>query len=216
MAGQALPRRAAEPDRASYTPGGTATIRVTSPFAGKALITVERERILRVFVRDIPEGVSEVSIPIGKEYIPNVYVTAQVIRSPEGLDRHASVKAFGTVSIPIDASGNKLDVTVSAPEVIRPGGPFTVEIQVGHGPVARQVPGSYNSRRWIFARSRAMTSLALDFFYGKKRLSYPHTISTACFFPSRADCGPSSPAETCPNSPLLRAERHLIRSAPGE
>ena len=53
-----------EPDRASYTPGGTATIRVTSPFAGKALITVERERILRVFVRDIPEGVSEVSIPI--------------------------------------------------------------------------------------------------------------------------------------------------------
>lgn len=202
-----------EPDRASYTPGGTATIRVTSPFAGKALITVERERILRVFVRDIPEGVSEVSIPIGKEYIPNVYVTAQVIRSPEGLDRHASVKAFGTVSIPIDASGNKLDVTVSAPEVIRPGGPFTVEIQVGHGPGVSTGPAIVT----LAAVDEGICQITgydvpspFDFFYGKKRLSVStYDLYRLLLSEPRPIAGSSSPGGDLPEPAPYYGQRHL-------
>ena len=104
-------------------------------------------------------------------------MTAQVIRSPEGLDRHAAVKAFGTVSVPVEASGNKLSATLSAPEVIRPGRPFTVEVQVDRGACA---PG-------VSTGPTVVTLAAVDegicqitgydvpspfgFFYGKKRLS---------------------------------------------
>lgn len=205
-----------EPDRASYAPASTATIRVTSPFAGKALITVERERILDVFVKDIAEGVSEVSIPIEAEYVPNVYVTVQVIRSPEGLDRHASVRAFGTVSIPVEASGNKLDVTLSAPDVIRPGGPFTVEVQVGRGAGTSGVQ----------AGPIIVTLAAVDegicqitgydvpspfgFFYGKKRLSVStYDLYRLLLSEPRSITGSSLPGGDLAEPAPYYGQRHL-------
>ena len=74
-----------ETDSTRYTPGSTAKVQIQSPFAGKALVTVERERVFSYFVLDVPQGVSEIDIPIVSEYVPNVYVTVQVIRSPKGL-----------------------------------------------------------------------------------------------------------------------------------
>jgi len=38
-----------KPDRKSYAPGETAQILVESPFTGTALVTVEREKVLRSF-----------------------------------------------------------------------------------------------------------------------------------------------------------------------
>jgi uncharacterized protein YfaS (alpha-2-macroglobulin family) len=205
-----------EPDQISYTPGGTAVIRLTSPFAGKALITIERERVLDAFARDVPEGISEISIPIEAEYVPNVYVTAQVIRSPEGLDRHAAVKAFGTVSVPVEASGNKLSATLSAPEVIRPGRPFTVEVQVDRGACA---PG-------VSTGPTVVTLAAVDegicqitgydvpspfgFFYGKKRLSVStYDLYRLLLSEPRPITGSSSPGGDLFESALYYGQRHL-------
>ena len=42
-----------KPDHESYAPGDTAEILVEAPFSGTALVTVEREKVLRSFVTQL-------------------------------------------------------------------------------------------------------------------------------------------------------------------
>lgn len=164
-----------EPDSVVYRPGSIATVRITSPFAGKGLITVERERVFRHFVVDVPEGLSEISIPVTSEYVPNVYITAQIIRSPKGLDKLAAVRAFGTTSISVETGRDELDVKISAPDTIKPSSSVDVQIQVvgkdGAAISGQAVVTLAAVDEGICQITGYDVPSPLDFFYGRKQLS---------------------------------------------
>lgn len=162
-------------DAAAYKPGTTAKVRILSPFAGKALVTVERERIFRHFVIDVPQGASEIDIPVTSEYVPNVYVTVQVIRSPKGLNRYEAVRAFGTYPILVETGTDKLQVDIVAPQVIRPNKRVDVDI------VVTRPDGGQLSSPCIVTLAAVDEGICqitgydapspFDFFYGRKKLS---------------------------------------------
>lgn len=164
-----------ETDSTRYTPGSTAKVQIQSPFAGKALVTVERERVFSYFVLDVPQGVSEIDIPIVSEYVPNVYVTVQVIRSPKGLSRYETARAFGTQSIFVETERDRLDVKITASEVIRPNEQANIEIAVT-GPDGK--PTDAPAVVTLAAVDEGICQITgfdapspYDFFYGRKRLS---------------------------------------------
>ena len=101
-----------------YKIGDTVTAKITPPYAGSVLFTVETDKIIHQEVRQVTNASVEFSFKVGEDMRPNAWVTATLIRpvAPEPI--WSSHRAFGVVALDIDNTPNRLDVTVeSAPKL---------------------------------------------------------------------------------------------------
>lgn len=69
-----------KPDQESYQPGQTATLLVETPISGEALITVERERVLRTFRTRLAGNAPSVRVPLEAGDAPNVFASVAIVR----------------------------------------------------------------------------------------------------------------------------------------
>lgn len=73
------------PEKKHYEPGETARFQVRMPFReATALVTVEREGIIDVFIRKLSGKSPVVDVPIKNYYAPNVYVSVLCVRGRAG------------------------------------------------------------------------------------------------------------------------------------
>ncbi|HMB90686.1 MAG TPA: alpha-2-macroglobulin family protein, partial [Rhodothermales bacterium] len=158
-----------ELDKESYKAGEKARVLVRAPFPGKLLVTVEREQVFDHFVVQMDENTATVEVPISGSYKPNVYVSAHLIRSINGLERDESARAFGVVPLKIDSEPNRLAVELNVPDDMRPQNKLKVDFQVKGGEGKPYVT--------LAAVDEGITQLtAFDtpdpfgYFFGKKRL----------------------------------------------
>lgn len=63
-------------DRYLDNPGDTAKIVVKSPFKGQVLVSVERERVRKIWLTEVDGNGAVVEIPIDESYAPNCFVSA--------------------------------------------------------------------------------------------------------------------------------------------
>ena len=70
-----------EPEHKLYKAGEQARIQIKAPFSGKALVTVEREKIYDCQIVEFKQNTGVITIPVKEEYKPNVYVSMHLIRS---------------------------------------------------------------------------------------------------------------------------------------
>ncbi|NBC16150.1 MAG: hypothetical protein GVY18_02410 [Bacteroidetes bacterium] len=159
-----------ELDKEQYDPGETATVLVRAPFPGKLLLTVEREAVLDRQVVTMEENTATVEVPVEAAYKPNVYLSAHLVRSTDGLERDESVRAFGVVPLRVNSDANRLNVTLDAPETMQPRQPLTIDVQVENS----QGPAYVT----VAAVDEGITQLTdfqapdpHSYFFGKKRLS---------------------------------------------
>ncbi len=105
----------------SYRPGETARILIKSPYeTAKALVTIEREFVLKSMVLDIRGSASEIEIPLGNEHIPNVFVSVLLVQgrtaAPESAAQDVGKPGFklGIINLSVDPSAKRLKVDVKA------------------------------------------------------------------------------------------------------
>lgn len=157
-------------DKATYKPGETATVQIRAPFAGKALVTIEREKVLDVRVIDLKENTGVITVPVDESFKPNVYVTVQVIRTVKKLDKRAPTRAYGTVPLMVDCSAERLDVSLTVPEEWRPD--QEVEIPVSVGGLAGEAYLTLAAvDEGICQLTDFQTPDPMAFFYGKRALN---------------------------------------------
>ncbi|MFQ5708218.1 MAG: MG2 domain-containing protein [bacterium] len=158
-------------DKEAYSPGETAEIQVRAPFAGKLLLTVEREKVFEYKVVTLEENTATLKMPITAEYKPNVYVSAHLIRSTEDLNRDTPARAFGVVPLSVSTEANHLTVELEAPDEIRPKKRLEVKFQVqGQADSAPYVTIAAVDEG-ICQLTDFRTPDAHGFFFGKKRLA---------------------------------------------
>jgi len=110
------------PEKKRYEPGENATFQVRMPFReATALVTVEREGIIDTYVRQLSGSSPTFSIPMKKQYAPNVFVSALVVRGrvagvqPTALvDLGKPAYKLGIAPVRVGWAGNELKVQVSA------------------------------------------------------------------------------------------------------
>lgn len=108
------------PDRKRYAPGDTARVLVKSPWPdAEALITVEREGITSVRRLRLQGSAAAVDVPIDDAAVPNIYVSALVVRGrvkAEGaggeIDPGRPQARAGWVNLPVETKGKRLTVEV--------------------------------------------------------------------------------------------------------
>jgi uncharacterized protein YfaS (alpha-2-macroglobulin family) len=99
-------------DKEVYQVGDKAEILLKSPFNGKVLVTVERDKVFEYFYVTTDKKASSISIPVKEEYLPNVYITATAIRQISDNQIPLTV-ARGYVPLKIEKAANKLNVAIS-------------------------------------------------------------------------------------------------------
>lgn len=109
-----------KPDRETYRPGDTAVLRVQAPNGGKALVTVETDRVLHTAIQDLAGNTGEVRVPVTEAMSPNAYVTVQILRPVKAGDKPGLHRANGASRLVVDRPERRLTVAVQSPAEIRP------------------------------------------------------------------------------------------------
>jgi uncharacterized protein YfaS (alpha-2-macroglobulin family) len=101
-------------DKESYEPGQTATILVKTPIAGDALVTVERDSVLRSFVTRLSGNSPSIQVPITETDAPNVFVSVMLLRGANDSPRKIKAPEYriGYCELRVARPGDKLTVQV--------------------------------------------------------------------------------------------------------
>jgi uncharacterized protein YfaS (alpha-2-macroglobulin family) len=106
-------------DKPAHRSGTSATVTIKSPFRGKALITVERDRVLYTSVTTLESNTARVEVPLPPSARPNAYITATVVRSADDLEPGEAGRAFGAIRVDVDRAENELHPEVRVIEEMR-------------------------------------------------------------------------------------------------
>ncbi|MBI1319387.1 MAG: hypothetical protein GC168_10645 [Candidatus Hydrogenedens sp.] len=118
-------------DQASYHPGGTATLRIESPFDGQAVVVLQGDTFQQVLTAEVTDSAAEVPIAIEPGMYPNVWAAVTVVhRAPEDRNQVYPYSSFAMVNVPVPDPARQLDVALGGiPEELRPETPMTVTIE---------------------------------------------------------------------------------------
>lgn len=104
-----------ELDKDSYKVGDDAKVILKTPFSGKILVTVESNKVIDHFYIESDKRAASFEIPIRKEFVPNVYVTATLFRKHKSYDLPLTV-AHGFKPLLVENPSTKLPVKIIAKE----------------------------------------------------------------------------------------------------
>ncbi len=119
-------------DKPAYQEGrDTVLLTITPPHGGQALITVEGDGTLWTKRMLMPAEGTTVSIPVAASWQRHdLYVSALVLRPGSEGDRITPARALGIAPLPLERASRKLEVTLEAPEKMRPEQDMQVKVRV--------------------------------------------------------------------------------------
>ncbi|OGH57377.1 MAG: hypothetical protein A3G34_04255 [Candidatus Lindowbacteria bacterium RIFCSPLOWO2_12_FULL_62_27] len=115
----------ADPPASAYVVGETAVLTVRAPFPGRLIYALEQDRVLSIHELPMPKTIAQIPIPVRPAHLPQVFVSALVVRgASKNLDGEV-IRAMGVVRLRIREPDKELSVRIEAPETVRPNEPFT-------------------------------------------------------------------------------------------
>lgn len=180
-------------DKENYNPGQTATILVKTPIAGDALVTVERDRVLRSFVARLSGNAPSVQVPLLETDAPNVFVSVMLLRGANDSPRKIKAPEYriGYCEVKVARPNDKLAVTV------KPGGPTAKpgeKVQVDADVHDGTGKAAADSEVVLFAVDEGVLSLTgyktpdpLTFFNQRRRLGVQTSLTLPTLLKEDAD-----------------------------
>ncbi|REA58650.1 alpha-2-macroglobulin family protein [Dyadobacter luteus] len=107
-----------ETDKPKYGLGDNAKILFKTPFDGRLLVTIERDKVLEQHILQTEKKAAELKLSLKEAYLPNVFVTATLIRPLDASDMPLTV-AHGFAPILVQDAKRSLPVTITAIEKSR-------------------------------------------------------------------------------------------------
>ncbi|HKP93579.1 MAG TPA: MG2 domain-containing protein, partial [Chthoniobacterales bacterium] len=180
-------------DKESYAPGQTAAIMVKTPIAGEALVTIERDRVLRSFVTKLSGNAPSIQVALLEGDAPNVFVSVMLLRGANDSPRKIKAPEYrvGYCEVKVVRPEAKLAVTVktNAPTA-KPGDKVQLDAEV------RDIAGkaAADSEVVLFAVDEGVLSLTgyktpdpLTFFNQRRRLSVQTSLTLPTLLKEEAE-----------------------------
>ena len=180
-------------DKESYEPGQTATILVKTPIAGDALVTVERDKVLRSFVTKLSGNAPSVQVPLNEADAPNVFVSVMLLRGANESPRKIKTPEYriGYCEVKVVRPNDKLAVTIKPNgPTAKPGDKVQLDAEV------RDATGkaAADAELVLFAVDEGVLSLTgyktpdpLTFFNQRRRLAVQTSLTLPTLLKEDAD-----------------------------
>ena len=128
-----------EPDRLSlnlnqpqYQIGEIPKLEVRAPFAGKLMLSIEREKVFYTSTVSVVAGLNVLALPaVDTAYLPNAYVVGLLVRKPDEAERTMPMASFGVVPMNVDTTGSQIDFKWDAPESVKSKQGIDVNLATG-------------------------------------------------------------------------------------
>lgn len=113
-------------------PGEPFPVTFNVPYRGRVLLTVETDELLSSEWRDVEPG-QVIWQPRVEEFVPNVYLTAFLVKDPhlDSVEAYLPDRAFGVQSVRLEPVEFTHRLAVEAPEEVRSRSRLTVELDLG-------------------------------------------------------------------------------------
>ena len=176
-------------DKPTYRAGDKAQLLVKTPISGTALVTVERERVLRSFHVELNGTAPIISVPIDATDAPNVYVSIFLLRGAEQSARKVKTCEYrvGYCELKIEQPETRLKVQLALSKpAFRPGEKVSVNGRITDD-LGVAAPGAEVT---LYAVDEGILSLGNypepnlhSFFYAPRSLrvttstTFPHMLS---------------------------------------
>jgi uncharacterized protein YfaS (alpha-2-macroglobulin family) len=104
------------PDKPVYRPGETAIVLVKTPISGPAVVTLERDKVMRSFVTELQGNAPAVRVPIQESDTPNVFVSVMMLRGLEKSPKTVKMPEMriGYCQLNVPSLTTKLIVAISS------------------------------------------------------------------------------------------------------
>jgi alpha-2-macroglobulin len=158
-------------DQQLYRPGDLAEILIASPYTEpvRALITVERNRILLADVITITGSSAVYSLPMLDAYAPNVFVNVVLVRGARADDRRALFSSAQlNLPVTIEQQVLRVQLTVDKPQAL-PGDTVTFALTATDA-LSHPVSAEFSLALVDAAAWASETPMPADFFYA------PHAL----------------------------------------
>jgi alpha-2-macroglobulin len=116
-------------EKKSWNPGETARVLVLTPIEGTALVTVEREKVLRSFKVELKADNPVIEIPLTDDDAPNAFVSVLIVKgAKESAREHKEPQLrLGYCELLVENRRDRLAVAIDTPaESHRPGEEVTL------------------------------------------------------------------------------------------
>ncbi|HYM95180.1 MAG TPA: MG2 domain-containing protein, partial [Chitinophagaceae bacterium] len=107
-----------ELDKKSYFSGESVKASFRTPFDGKMLITMETDKVLSYQYVNVDKRMASVDLPLSGEDVPNVYITATLIKPHEVSDIPLTV-AHGFQNVKVEEKSRKIPVVIVSQKSVR-------------------------------------------------------------------------------------------------
>ncbi len=121
-----------ETDKKLYAPGETARLLFKTPFPGELILTIEQNRVLEHYSIEANTKGAQFDLKIRDEFMPNVYITATLIRKTDNSGLPLTV-AHGFSSLKVEKPDRKLSISIEAPEKQRSGRNQQIKVKTSPG-----------------------------------------------------------------------------------
>ncbi|MGN6645225.1 MAG: alpha-2-macroglobulin family protein [Cytophaga sp.] len=107
-----------ETDKKEYNVGDEAKLLFKTPFEGKLILTIERNKVYEYKVLETNNRSAAYTIPLKDEYLPNIYVSATLIK-PNTDQKVPLTVAHGFQNLTVNKNENRLPIQITAVEKSR-------------------------------------------------------------------------------------------------
>jgi alpha-2-macroglobulin len=107
-------------DKEKYEPGDKAKILFTCPFSGKMLVTLERNNVQSYQYVNVTNRSAELELTMTDDNMPNIYVSATLFKKHDMENSSPFLVGHGFASARVVKNSNKLNVSITSPEKIKP------------------------------------------------------------------------------------------------
>ena len=115
-------------------PGGTAEFTIVPPYDGDAQIVVATDRILSVETRPVSAEGTRVTLPVTDEWGEGAYLMVNVYTARDPVLDAKPRRAVGAAYAPVNMDERTFNLTISAPDVVRPRQEQLIEVEIEGGP----------------------------------------------------------------------------------
>jgi uncharacterized protein YfaS (alpha-2-macroglobulin family) len=107
-----------ELDKSGYYTGESVKALFKTPFSGRMLVTLETDKVVSYKYVDVEKRTASLDLPLTADDIPNVYITATLIKPHELSDIPLTV-AHGYQSVKVEEKDRRIPVEIVAQEKVR-------------------------------------------------------------------------------------------------
>lgn len=152
-------------DKKEYFTGEKAKLLFKTPFSGRMLVTMETDKVVSYQYVNVENRSASVDFPLGAEHLPNVYISATLIK-PHSVSDIPLTVAHGFQSLKVDEKSRRMEVQITSNKTTRSRTHQKVKVKAA--------PGSYVTLaavdNGVLQVSNMQTPDPYHYFYQKKAL----------------------------------------------